>query len=112
MLGQDADGGADAGIVASQPKTGDLSGAARRRDERREQADRGRLPRAVRSKEAEDLALAHLEIEGVDGGELLEALGQLFGAEHHAPESRCRARRSGHSDTTRSRSTVRGMKAL
>ena len=54
-----------------------------RRDEGAEKPQRRGLAGPVRSEEAEDLSLAHLEIEILDRGEMVEALRQSIRAQHH-----------------------------
>ena len=80
---------ADLGVLPPEAEAGDLRGPRRRPDERAEEAQRRRLARAVRSEEAEHLALAHLEVESVDGDEIAESLRELLGANDglHMPES-------------------------
>jgi hypothetical protein len=48
-------------------------------------AHRRRLPGAVGTEEPEALPLGHLEVDGVDRGELAEALGEAAGLEHDRP---------------------------
>src|SRR5439155_13718954 len=107
LLGEDADLRADLPVLAAEAEPRDLRATRRRRDERAQQAQRRRLARAVRSEVAEDLALAHLEVDAVDRGERAESLGQLLGAEdrlHDAIESMCRARLRVRGLVRRSRS--------
>ena len=44
--------------------------------QRAEHLDGRRLPRSVRTKERENLSLAHREVDAVDGSQLAVALGQ------------------------------------
>src|SRR5205823_9066067 len=87
LLGEDADRGADLGVVAPEAVAADLSVPRRRRDERAQEPQRRRLARAVRSEVPEDLAFSHLEIDGIDRGERSEALRELVRLEDrpHAP---------------------------
>src|SRR4030066_77481 len=54
--------------------------AVRRGEPAAQHADRRRLPRAVRSQEAEDLSLPHLEAHPVDRGERAEPFHEVA---HH-----------------------------
>ena len=81
LLGEDADRRADLGVVLPEGVPRDLGAAGGRRDECAQQAQRGRLARAVRPEVAEHLALAHLEVDAIDRGEQAELLRELVGAE-------------------------------
>ena len=81
MLGEDPDRGADLRVVATEAKSGDLSGPGGRRDERAEQSQGGRFACPIGSEEAEDLALAHFEIDPVHRHQVPESLRQFLGAD-------------------------------
>src|SRR5688572_7856526 len=89
LLGEDADRRADLRILPPQAETRDIRGAGRGADERAQEAQRRGLACSVRTEEAEDLALADLEVESIDGDEIAEALRELLGTDHglHVPES-------------------------
>src|SRR5687767_3451606 len=89
LLGEDADRRADLRILPTQAETCDIRGAGRRADECAQEAQRRRLAGSVRTEETEDLALADLEVESIDGDEIAEALRELLGTDHglHVPES-------------------------
>src|SRR5258708_3655405 len=89
LLGEDADRGPDLLVLPAEAVTGDLGGPAGRRDERAEQAQGRGLARAVRAEEAEDLALSHLEVQLLDGGQTLESLRQPLCAKDHGHQVEC-----------------------
>src|SRR3990170_3526283 len=60
-------------------ETEDLGPTRRRAQEVERRADRGRLPRAVRSEEAEDLAAPDLEIDALDPADAAVCLREAIG---------------------------------
>ena len=58
-----------------------LKGPGGTRRDAGDHAHRGGLPRAVRSKEAEELAVANIEVDGVHGRPRPEGLRQTSGAD-------------------------------
>ena len=84
VLEDDPDAGADRLGVAIQVVAVDDDGAAGLGQGRREDRDRGRLAGPVRAEEGEQLALADVEADVVDGGRgaLLVALGQVLDADN------------------------------
>src|ERR1019366_5584366 len=73
-----ADVGLDLLRLGPNVKSRHRSGAARRRQNPSQHADRGRLARAIRAEEAENLALLHFEADTVYGDEAAEALLQVL----------------------------------
>ena len=76
VLEHEADVAAHVVALALHVVPGHAGRAAGQPRERAEHADRGRLARAVRPQEAEDLARGHLEIDAAHGLDLAVALGQ------------------------------------
>src|SRR4051812_22535226 len=76
LFREDADRGADLRVVAAELESSDFSAPGRGRDQRAEQPERRRLPGAVRTEVAEDLAFANFEIDAIDRGERSETLRQ------------------------------------
>src|SRR5438309_9824853 len=80
-----AGGAARVGREARDLVSPEADGAGRRRQRPGDAVEEGRLPRAVRSDEAQDLALPHLKRDGAEGRETPESPGQLRDREH-APD--------------------------
>ena len=83
-LGQQADPPADLfgrldDVEAVEPRP-----ALARRDQRGEQADRGRLAGAVGAEQAEDLAGVELEVEAANRPQVAEPPAQALGADHRS----------------------------
>ena len=76
VLAGDADQLADAVRLAGHVDAEDLRVARVDRQQRREHPQHRRLAGAVRAEDAEDLALAHLEVDAVDGAQVAEGLHQ------------------------------------
>jgi hypothetical protein len=76
-LGHVADGGLDAGGLAGDREAGDAGVAGARGQQAAEHADGGGLARAVGAEVAEDLAAGDVKRDGVDGGEVAEAAGEV-----------------------------------
>src|SRR5436190_1490768 len=72
-LGHVADAPLDAFGVAAHVDAADGRGPARRLEQSAQHANRRRLARAVRAEEAEDLSLADVERQMIDGDEVAEA---------------------------------------
>ncbi len=65
--------------IAGDIDAGDDGAASARPQQAAEDADDGRLPRAIGTEEAHDFALGDLEAHMVDGDEIAEPLDQLIG---------------------------------
>ena len=68
VLRDDADAALDLDGVLDHVQAGHVGGAAGRDDERGEHADGGRLARAVRAEQAEELAARDVQVDALDGG--------------------------------------------
>ena len=85
-----ADAALDAFRIAADVDAADRRGAARRLQQPAQHADRGRLAGAVAAEEAEDLALAHVERQAIDGDEVAEAPREIGDDDRvHFPSARC-----------------------
>ncbi len=70
--------------LAQPPGTEQLDGAAGGQHQPEQHPHRGGLARAVGAQEAVAVALAHVEVDVVDGDHPAIALDQTFGADHPA----------------------------
>src|SRR6267378_3864184 len=61
----------------------ELHAAGSRREQARQDLDRRRFPRAIRSQKSEELSGCHLEINAVDRSEVPESPGQLLRLNGH-----------------------------
>ena len=85
LLRHDAQAGADAGPVDRRVEAEHPQRAGRDGRHAADHPHGGGLPGTVRPEEAEGLALAHLEVDAVDGGERAEPLGQALGPDEGRP---------------------------
>ena len=84
LLEHDPTGGSDLGRLSGHIETIDGRPPLGDRPDCDEHRNRRRLPRAVRPEKSEDLPLADLKIDVVDGDEVAEALRETAGRDHHA----------------------------